>query len=109
MTIYFPSNNEALLFGQHRLAQNCFVILQPEVKNNPRAELWIVLGSLETTLGNNMFQYATNVRIMAQYEGSNPLRACVRPDSPLTLLEEPMIGPLLLVMTQCSDCCHKIH
>jgi hypothetical protein len=98
-TIMYPSNNESLIFGQHQLASNHFI--HPKVVNNPNAEIWLALGSLETRLGNNMFQYAANIGIMSLYKGPNTLKLCARPDSPLTLLENAVVGPLLL--PPCSE------
>lgn len=98
-TIEFPSNNESLIFGQHQLHSRTFS--KPQIKNNPKAQIWLALGSLETRLGNNMFQYAAIIGIMARYNGPNNLKLCVHPHSPLHLLEETFVGPLQL--NKCSD------
>ena len=98
-TIDFPSNNESLIFGQHQLDTRTFI--KKQIVNNPKAQIWLSLGSLETRLGNNMFQYAAIIGIMARYTGPNKLRLCVHPDSPMNLLEEAFVGPLQ--MKVCSD------
>jgi galactoside 2-L-fucosyltransferase 1/2 len=84
-----PSDEELLLFGQYRLY---------EVKDNPEAELTIVIYSTGGRLGNNMFQYASSwamVQDFVQQQHRKVLRFCLHPSFDMPLLEKVVVGPLI--------------
>jgi galactoside 2-L-fucosyltransferase 1/2 len=87
-TIDLPSDNEALIFGQHRLYERT-------ITHNPNAKLTIVIRSTESRLGNNMFQYASSFGIVQDLSVRNPVNFCMDPAFYLPYLDEAVVGPLI--------------
>lgn len=87
-TIDLPSDNEALIFGQHRLYER-------RITHNPNAKITIVIRSTEARLGNNMFQYASSFGIVQDMSRRIPGNFCMDPNFNLPYLQEAVVGPLI--------------
>ena len=104
-TVELPSDNESLLFGQHRL-------YDPEKRkqqrqrrsihsssHNQKAQLTLSIHSTNARLGNEMFQYAS---VFGIYQGlaTKNKNLCIHPDFDLSFLPDAVVGPLAPMCTK---------